>query len=282
MHKIGWHLKNVDPVRGEDWGIISRVPPAAITFISGERVTPQDIGRILEISPQCHVIMRPSFKPGLIATREELLLFIRGAKAHMDDFRDFIPEGQRHLQIFNEQNMPRQDPQWQGFGTTLEDMKHFNEWFCIAYDELKAHDPSWKIGWTPLTIGNMDVWMEGDPLDVPYYMHGPEASHPGASDEEVKAAILSGPCYESLMKADEYYAHIYLVTDARKRMYEEAYGMRWKLYEKFFPKPMDIFFTENGLDVDPDSYPEWYDLLRRYPQVKGTCLWILGEGNFFL
>jgi hypothetical protein len=80
----------------------------------------------------------------------------------------------------------------------------------------------------------MDVWMEGDPLDVPYYMHGPEASHPGASDEEVKAAILSGPCYESLMKADEYYAHIYLVTDARKRMYEEAYGMRWKLYEKFF------------------------------------------------
>jgi hypothetical protein len=45
---------------------------------------------------------------------------------------------------------------------------------------------------------------------------------------------------------------------------------------------MDIFFTENGLDVDPDSYPEWYDLLRRYPQVKGTCLWILDEGNFFL
>lgn len=50
MHKVGWHLGNSPHAMvGADWSIINSVPPASITFISGERVSGDDIRRILKI-----------------------------------------------------------------------------------------------------------------------------------------------------------------------------------------------------------------------------------------
>lgn len=282
MHKVGWHLGNARPMGGGDWSVIRAVPPASITFLSGEAISGNDIRRILEISPQCHIFMRPYYVPS--DREQDFLNYLKDLKALIAPGNwELIPEGQRHLQIFNEQNMPHTAPvdhptdQWEGFGPSVEAMERFNRWFCIAYDELKAVNPVWKIGFSPLTPGNRDAFFRTDPENVPYYMHGPEAAKENPSPEEIRAAIKSGPCYEALKRADEYMAHIYVINDAERQMYELWAGLRFVQYAKFFPKPMDIWITENGIGGQTRNWVRWFELLDNYPEVKGTCIWILGH-----
>ena len=282
MHKVGWHLGNAHAMSGGDWSVLRAVPPASITFISGEAIGGNEIRRILEISPQCHIFMRPYYAPS--DKEQDFRNYLRGLKDLIAPGNwEFIPEGQRHLQIFNEQNMPHTAPighptdQWEGFGASIEDMKRFNRWFCIAYDELKAVNPVWKIGFSPLTPGNRDAYFRTDPQNVPYYMHGPEAAKENPTPKEIRAAIKSGPCYEALKRADEYLAHIYVINDAEHQMYEIWAGLRFVQYAKFFPKPMDIWITELGIGGNPDNWVRWFKLLDNYPEVKGTGIWILGH-----
>lgn len=282
MHKVGWHLGNVHPISGGDWSVISAVPPASITFICGEAIGGDQIREILKISPQCHIFMRAYYPPS--DREQDFLNYLHGLKALIAPGNwEIIPEGQRHLQIFNEQNMPHTAPvghptdQWEGFGPSVEAMERFNRWFCIAYDELKAVNPTWKIGFSPLTPGNRDAYFRTDPENVPYYMHGLEASKENPSPEEIRAAIRSGPCYEALMRADEYLAHIYVINDAEHQMYELWAGLRFVQYAKFFPKPMDIWIMENGIGGQAQNWVRWFKLLDNYPEVKGTGIWILGH-----
>lgn len=274
MHKVGWHLGNIRPMEGGDWSVIRAVPPASITFISGEAIGGDQIREILKISPQCHIVMRPFFPPS--DQEQDFLNFLKGTKDLIAPGNwEFIPQGQRHLQIFNEPNMPR-DSQWEGFGPALEDMIRFNRWFCTAYDELKAVNPSWKIGFSPLTPGNRDAFFRTDPENVPYYMHGPEAAKENPTAKEIRAAIKSGPCYEALRRADEYLAHIYVVNDPEHQMRELWAGLRFVQYAKFFPKPMDIWITELGIGGDASNWVRWFELLDNYPEVRGTGIWRLG------
>ena len=282
MHKVGWHLgTGTHEVTGADWGIIGSVPPASITFLSGERVSGDDIRRILKISPQCHIFIRPYFVPS--DREDDFRNYLNDLKALIKPGNwDLIPEEQRHLHVFNEQNMPHTAPighptdQWEGFGPSVEAMERFNRWFCIAYDELKAVNPIWKIGFTPLTPGNRDAFFRTDPENVPYYMHGPEAAKENPTPEEIRAAIKSGPCYEALTRADEYLAHIYVINDAEHQMYELWCGLRFVQYARFFPKPMDIWITELGIGGVASNWERWYQLLDNYPEVKGTGIWRLG------
>jgi PKD repeat protein len=269
-------------MKGGDWGVIRAVPPASITFISGEGISGGDIGRILEISPQCHIFMRPYYPPS--DREQDFRNYLNGLKDLIAPGNwEFIPEGQRHLQIFNEQNMPHTAPvghptdQWEGFGPSVEAMERFNRWFCTAYDELKAVNPTWKIGFSPLTPGNRDAFFRTDPENVPYYMHGPEAAKENPTPQEIRAAIKSGPCLEALKRADEYMAHIYVINDAEHQMFELWAGLRFVQYARFFPKPMDIWITENGIGGDERNWVRWFELLDKYPEVKGTCIWILGH-----
>jgi len=281
MHKVGWHLGNARPMKGGDWGIINAVPPASITFISGEAIGSDQLHRLLEISPSCHIFLRPYYGPS--DKEKNFRSYLEGLKALIAPGNwEVIPEGQRHLQIFNEQNMPHTAPighptdQWEGFGPSVEAMERFNRWFCMAYDELKAVNPIWKIGFSPLTPGNRDAYFRTDPENVPYYMHGPEAAKEDPTPDEIRAAIKSGPCYEALVRADEYLAHIYVLNDAEHQMYELWSGLRFVQYARFFPKPMDIWITELGIGGDESNWVRWYELLDNYPEVKGTCIWRLG------
>jgi PKD repeat protein len=267
---------------GGDWGVIGDVPPVSITFLTGEGISGGDIQRILDISPQCHIFLRPYFVPS--DQEQNFLNYLNDLKALIAPGNwEFIPEGQRHLQIFNEQNMPHTAPvghptdQWEGFGPSVEAMERFNRWFCTAYDELKAVNPTWKIGFSPLTPGNRDAYFRTDPENVPYYMHGPEAAKENPTPEEIRAAIASGPCLEALQRADEYLAHIYVINDAEHQMLELWAGLRFVQYAKFFPKPMDIWINENGIGGDETNWVLWYELLDNYPEVRGTCIWILGH-----
>lgn len=282
MHKVGWHLGNAHPMGGGDWSVVQAVPPASVTFLSGEAIGGNEIRRILQISPQCHIFVRPYYPPS--DKEQDFLNYLKGLKALIAPGNwDMIPEGQRHLQIFNEQNMPHTAPvghptdQWEGFGPSVEAMRRFNRWFCTAYDELKAVNPTWKIGFSPLTPGNRDAWFRTDPENVPYYMHGPEAAHENPTPEEIRAAIRSGPCLEALKRADEYLAHIYVLNEAEQQMLEIWAGLRFVQYAKFFPKPMDIWITENGIGGHSQNWVRWFQLLDNYPEVKGTCIWILGH-----
>ena len=282
MHKIGWHLGNGQPMRGGDWSVIGAFPPKSIIFLSGEAVSGNDIRRILDASPECHIFVRPYYLPS--DQEANFRNYLNDLKALIAPGNwEFIPEGQRHLQVFNEQNMPHTAPigdshdQWEGFGPSVEAMERFNRWFCIAYDELKAVNPTWKIGFSPLTPGNRDAYFRTDPENVPYYMHGPEAAKENPTPQEIRAAIKSGPCYEALKRADDYLAHIYVINDAEHQMYELWAGLRFVQYARFFPKPMDIWITENGIGGDERNWVRWFQLLDNYPEVKGTCIWILGH-----
>jgi PKD repeat protein len=289
MHKVGWHLGNVRPMDDSDWRIIHAVPPASVLFLSGEAIGGDQVREMLRISPQCHVFLRPYYPPS--DQEQGFRNYLGGVKDLIAPGNwDFIPQGQRHLQVFNEQNMPHTAPighptdQWEGFGPSVEAMERFNRWFCIAYDELKAVNPTWKISFTPLTPGNRDAYFRTDPENVPYYMHGPEAAKENPTPDDIRAAIQSGPCYEALKRADEYLAHIYVINDPEHQMRELWAGLRFVQYARFFPKPMDIWITELGIGGDAINWVRWFELLDNYPEVKGTCIWRLGyeirsEGN---
>lgn len=272
-HKIGWHLNNLAPVSPGGWSVLECVPPSSILYIPGG-ATHDDLKRILDISPQCHIFVRPYFPPAADPSAYQQYLNTVKSLIGNQSAWDFIPELQRHLQIFNEQNMPRWS-QWEGFGRTEADMGRFDAWFCAGYDQLKAVNPTFKIGWTPLTPGNRDVFFRVDTQNVPYYMHGPEAAKLNPTPEDIQRAIKSGPCYESLMKADEYLAHIYIMGNSANQIHQPWGGMRWFEYERYFPKPMDIWITELG--IQHGSWGAWFNLLNRYPQVKGTSIWRLGH-----
>lgn len=276
QHKIGWHIGNALPVFDEGQkSVLRTVKPAALTFISGESCFQvDDMKWVLgEINEHCHMFFRPYFAPSDSYADYKGYLDAVSSLITSDAW-DFIPIPQRHLQIFNEQNMPRWS-QWEGFGTTVDDMKRFDDWFRKGYKQLKATNPTFKIGWTPLTPGNRDVFFEGDPENVPYYMHGPQAARKKPSRARIQAAIKSGPCYNSLMLADEYYAHIYIMDNSANQICQPWGGMRWAEYEKYLPKPMDIFITELG--IQHGAWSAWFSLLNEYPQVKGTSIWRLGH-----
>jgi len=267
-----------------DWEILRRVPPRMITFLPGERVTRNDIQEILQRSPDCHVYMRPYITPQDMSRGEAIERYIQEIIAHCRAFEPVIPPGQRHLHPFNEQNMPRWSG-WEGFGPEPEMMALFDRQFCTVYHGVKAACPSWQIGWSPLTIGNRDCWFEGDPIGL-YYMHGPEGCVEQPTPETRRRAILSGPCYQSLLLADEYCAHVYIHW-SRGSCTNIAYGMRARRYWEWLPKPMPIWITESGfpgrqgMQEVPwamDDLIEWERLLvQNVPAVRGHSLWILGN-----
>ena len=146
MHKVGWHLGNTVPISSDSWKIMSYVPPAAICFITGEHVGSDELKRILDISPGCHIIYRPYFAPSdkVLDYQGYINAVCSMIDENNESFWGFVPEAQRHLQVWNEQNMPWWS-QWEGFGDTAEDMVRFNDWFCKAYAQLKAANPTFRI-----------------------------------------------------------------------------------------------------------------------------------------
>jgi len=273
-HKVGWHLGNARAMKSADWGVLEAVPPVAVTFITGEAIGAGEIKRILDISHQCHFFFRPYFAPSDKVM--DYHNYLEAVASLIDTPAwDFIPEAQRHLQMFNEPNMPKHS-QWEGFGSKEVDMHRFTDWWVKGYERLKRVNPTWKIGFTPLTPGNRDVWFAGDLEGVPYYMHGPEAAKAEATRDEIEAAIRSGPCYDALKMADEYLAHIYVMNDVPNQVYEFWSGMRFAQYAKFLPKPMDIWITECGIGGAASNWALWYEALDLFANVKGTCIWRLG------
>lgn len=275
MGIVGWHLGNAYPPTDIDWRIIEAVPPRCIVFLPGEGVQPEHLRRILEVAPGCHMIMRPYYVPG-----SDLLPYVEQCKSAMDRYAAVIPAAQRHMQIFNEQNMPAWS-QWEGFGDQYIDMMQFDQWFCTAYAHLKQHDPSWRIGWTPLTPGNRDAWFEGDQRGH-YYLHGPSGCTANLTDPVRRLAISEGPCRTSLETADEFYCHVY-VHEGRGAWQEPWRGLRFERYRQFLPAGKPLWITEAGFP-NRSSWPdwgdaaliEWLDLLRGR-DVQGVALWILGD-----
>lgn len=293
---VGFHLGNEGPITETDWEILRTLPPVAVTWLPdygwhSQPIGSDDLKRILEISPGCHFIPRPYLAPGRFGDRQHptydfIPAWLEELKRLMDELAPHIPEGQRHLHPFNEENMPRFS-QWEGFGTRESDIKKFNEVFLFCYDVLKAHNPTFKIGWSPLTPGNFDVHFTGDVEHRHYYMHGPEAAVNDLALKGVRrqAAIVSGLCYESLMKADEYYAHVYVRPQfgltAREVVFMMWGGQRYVEMAEYFPKPMDVWITECGVTTDGTTIAipallDWVELLSNDPMVKGVTFWILG------
>lgn len=272
--RLGWHIGNERPMTGIDWEILRLVPPGVVVLLPGQGVTPEDGKRILEINPICHVILRPYFSPQEV-TGPVLQEYIDFCKRHLDDWQ-VVPHGQRHVQIFNEPNMPRW-AQWEGFGDQPEDMGRFEDAFVTAYSQLKRFDPSWRIGLTPLTPGNRDVWFPGDP-EGHYYLHGPSGCREDVTN--ARLAARESLCWGAMELADEHYDHIY-IHEGRNACRESWRGLRYRRYNCFRP-PGDLWITEAGFprgDLMPewagDALLEWLRILD--DTVRGVALWILGD-----
>jgi hypothetical protein len=291
MMRVGWHLGNEKAMTGQDWTIIERVPPGSIVLLpsydlSTQRVTRDDVRCILEIAPGCHVHLRPYVPPSIVVNNE-IGKLVDAIKRVQDDWATTIPDGQKHLSLFNEQNMPRGSSSFEGFGSTVDDMVRFNDVFCDVYGRLKAHNPAYRIGFTPLTPGNRDVYMATDTEGVPYYMHGATAAHGQVSEGEIERAIREGPCYEALSICDEYLAHVYIHNEPTAYA-SDAYGLRWLRYADYFPRPLDVWITEGGFPNRSTlnqywagvALLRWLDHLQTYTAPKatlrGVALWILG------
>ena len=275
MSIVGWHLSNITPPTETDWRILEAVPPGCVVFLPDEGVQPEHIRRILDISPVCHIIMRPYYTPG-----SELQPYIDQCRRAMDRYWPVVPPSQRHLQVFNEQNMPKW-AQWEGFGDQLEDMRRFDEWFISAYSQCKRADPLTMIGWTPLTPGNRDVWFNGDGVGH-YYLHGPSGCTVSPNDVELRQAIAEGPCRESLALADEFYCHVY-IHEFREAWQAPWLGRRFEQYRCFVPPGKPLWITEAGFP-SRSAWPDWGDaalidwltMIRDW-NVRGVALWILGD-----
>lgn len=271
---IGWHIGNGNAPTDTDWRILEAVPPKCIVFLPDEGTQPAHIERLLGIAPGCHIIMRPYYHPG--APLQE---YIDQCKRAMDKYWPVVPAAQRHMQPFNEPNMPRWAT-WEGFGDQPDDMRRYNEWFCETYRALKAHDPATRLGGPALTPGNRDVWFPGDAVGD-YYLHGPDGCRETLSPGEAVAARLQSLCADALGMMDELYAHIYL-HEGRGAWQEPWRGLRFQRLQMFLPnKP--LWITEAG-HPSRATWPDWGDAaildwlgVIRTKGVQGLAWWILGD-----
>jgi hypothetical protein len=271
---IGWHIGNGNAPTDTDWRILEAVPPKCIVFLPDEGTQPAHIERLLGIAPGCHIIMRPYYHPG--APLQE---YIDQCKRAMDKYWPVVPAGQRHLQAYNEPNMPRWAT-WEGFGDQPDDLRRYNEWFCETYRAMKQHDPATRLGGPALTPGNRDVWFPSDPVGD-YYLHGPEGCRETLSPGEAVAARLQSLCADALGLMDELYAHIYL-HEGRGAWAEPWRGLRFERLRRFLPeKP--LYITECGYPSRP-TWPDWGDAalidwltMIKGRNVQGVALWILGD-----
>jgi hypothetical protein len=276
---IGWHLGNAYEPTETDWRILEALPPRCVVFLPDEGVAPDHLRRILGLAPDCAIIMRPYYTPQEPAPAA-LSEYLDRCRRAMDRYWPVVPEAQRHLQVFNEQNMPRW-ANWEGFGDQLAGMQLFDDWFCCGYSQIKHHDPHTLVGWTPLTPGNRDMWFPGDALGH-YYLHGPAGCEEALSEAQRREAIATSPCKASLQLADEFYAHVY-IHEGRDAYREPWRGLRFERYRRFLPKPMRVWITEAGYprrDLWPawgdDALLDWMDALVGR-DVAGVALWILGD-----
>lgn len=313
MHKIGFHLGNVDHMNSWDWQILELIKPAAVTFLTNDGgqpngVMPEDIDRILEISPQCHFIMRPYLDPKSLGDPMNPNYsgvlpkwFSEKCKYAMDTWCRNVPLSQKHLSLFNEPNMPRWSGQWEGFGSGFEagrgseDIRRFNEWFVNGYRTLKAHNDSWNIGFAPLTPGNGDAWFNGDVVGN-YYLHGYQACKSSPTPYDISQSKLSSLCKESLDIADEYHCHVYTLNDhlgSPLAKYDKLWcGKRYDQYSTFYPKTnVPVFikecyvgYPETPWRPDEDATIKWLEMIHNSPRITAVTFWILGShyGNMWV
>ena len=289
---LGYHIGNEGPITDIDWQIMEAVKPGYVTLLPnygmhGQPIGRRDINCILTINPGCHFVLRP-YLPGT-AVSTSVAEFGNAIDRLLDEWSDWVPAGQKHLQLFNEPNMPISAEQWEGFGDQLADMMRYNEVWLGLVRRLRANHPDWLYGWGPLTIGNRDVWFPGDAVGH-YYLHGPAGCQASLTAAQLGEAMRTGPCYASLMEADEFYAHVYIhripenTHDGRVNFGDAAIGLRHERMQLFLPRPMPTVITEAGYP-NTGNWPtwagpallDWLDILHTRNNVAGVCLWILGE-----
>ena len=293
----GWHVGNENPVRDLDWQIMERVRPQMVVYLPGQRVTKSDILRVMRLNPDCLVVSRPYFDPRRLGDpwafdyARVMPQYIDECSRYADELCEALlaggynPSGRAFLQPWNEQNMPRwalNDGRGEGFGDQLADMQRFNEWFVRAYGAIKARNRDISVGWTPLTVGNRDCWFQGDAVGH-YYLHGPSGCVDRPDPSQIAAGVREGPCYDSLMLADVFFAHVYL-HEAQAAWSAEWTGRRFERYARWLPKAMDMHITEFGVPGvthwqtwTGDALLDWYTYAsEKWPRLK-TALWMLGD-----
>jgi len=295
----GFHACNTNALTSKDKDILRLVEAGCVTFLTDGSFTTDDVKWMLSINPACHFFLRPYLDPNRVGNRHDrstwnysaLHQYFDECKYAISKYAAVIPHGQIHMQLFNEVNQPTW-AQWEGFGDTPDDMKRFNEWFVKGVEILRRHCVWGKIGLTPLTPGNRDVWFAGDAPYADYYLHGQQvATASTITPRDVELAKKSCLCKEAIDIADEYYFHVYVHQD-EYAISNPALGLRYIKYLQFLPeKPywlLECGYPNTTLWKGDARLLDWFKLLDLQGdeyRPDGVTFWILGEkkdwGNMF-
>ena len=251
------------------------------TDLNQQPITPKDIGKVLEKWPGCHIFLRPYVPSSFFEEWVNVDRLVHTCASMLAEY-SFIPDGQRHLQIMNEPNMPWQGTHngWEGFGPEPHYQKKFSDWFTYVMPRVKANDPGCLLGSTPLTIGNRDAWFPGD-VAGDYYMHGPTGCSRTPSVEDFQQAQEHCICRDVWARADEQLDHAYwhYAPEAYSVL---PYGQRHRIKQSWAPNKKNLWIVETGAPNKHFLDQSWFggtvvEWFKASDNVKGAALWLLGD-----
>lgn len=178
---------------------------------------------------------------------------------------------QPYCEKFHITNEPNHVHRYEGWGSTDEDAKNFNQWFLEVYDRLKQAHPWAKLGFPGLA--------------VPDFLH--------------RDRHWLGICAEAVETADWLGVHCYWQTpnDGRPSvMFNDNFGLTFKYYHQQFPsKTLEILECGNSniqsnIPISEDDvareYTDWLEEVFKYPYINSASFFILssqdtGNWSFF-
>lgn len=274
--RVGWHAGNVHAIDEVDWRIMGLVRPDLFVYIPFEGIGLKQLRAVRQLAPQGEAVVRPYYVPqeySLAAVDR----YIDDCRRALDEALQVWPAGSLHLKPWNEPNQPRW-AQWEGFGSHVDDQRHYNEGFCRLADRIRAHAPGVRLHVLSLTDYH-DVRCPGDPADVPYWLHGWDGTGATAlTADAIRAADVIG-CHVYLHRRGEQGE-----TAWTTNITDEFYGARYRKIRELWPDKV-CYITEAGYP-SPGFWPSkagerialWLRMVAQDPMVGGVALWMLGTG----
>lgn len=286
MQRAGLHLGNWgEDIPGSTRDLI--VQSKANALLAMQNIKPENLRFWAEQNPNGYFISRFHYDAhGQMASYPQVVNWANGQVELIDsylkipEFRTIYDNDRFGVKVFNEPNFV-----FEGFGTSEEAMKVYNEMFMVAAKYIKDRFPKAKTIGYSLAPGNKDAFFKSDRTNEHYFLHGPEAAKENPTEKEIKAAIQSCLTREAQNHMDWFGCHVYPHPGTWN---EYHLGRRFTQYWKFLPEKLvnNTFILEcsvadeAGQAVRANETNEWLWMLNRdYPQVKAITMWWAGAGD---
>ncbi|MDM8521071.1 N-acetylmuramidase domain-containing protein [Anaerolineales bacterium HSG6] len=260
--RIGVHGRNNVNFEASDYDVIRHSRVEAIKMMS--QTNPDVLRRVKEVNSDIEIITR--LYDDRIGT---------GHHPSPQEFADrMIPimkNYQPYCQKFHLLNEPNHVHRYEGWGSTDDDARNFNQWFLEAYDRLKQALPWAQLGFPGLAL--------------------PDFGH--------RDRAWLNICRPAIEKADWLGCHCYWQTpnDGNPSViFHENFGLNFKFYHQQYPdKVIEILECgnsncQNNIPIsDQDvarEFGDWLNEVFKYPYINSVAYFLLssqdtGNWEFF-